>query len=144
MPKSDFDDAVFRQPPRQTPDKAKRKPSFVNGALPKDQEGVSFCINIKGDHTDNEGVAACKRVTNGSVVTHFVKFAVDGPDRGHMLNPYSIYFREGDDTRIEARRGSMRYEFKRVTEQAFNLYVKFLSTKIGAYRLDAERMVLNG
>lgn len=141
MPRDEF---IYRQPPKDKPEPGKRKPSFVNGALPAAEQGQSLCFDSKGEHTEDERSAACKRVTKGSAVTYFVKFATEGPDRGHMLNPYSIYYVPGDNTRIEARRGSMRYEFKKVTEPAFKLYVKFLATKIGAYRLDAERMVLNG
>lgn len=144
MPKIDFDGAIFRRPDKPITKETRRTPAFVNGAMPKDQVGVAFCCDIKGEPTDNEQSAACKRVTLENKVSYFIKFAVEGPDRGHMLNPYSIYYREGDDTRIEARRGSMRYEFKKVDEKAFNLYVRFLTSKIGAFRHDAERMVLNG
>ncbi len=142
MPKSDYDEAVFRQPPRDK--KKKPHPGYVEPVLPAEQSGETFAFDTAGKPTTNNRVASCKTVKKGAVTNYFVKYATDGPDKGHMLNPYSIYYREGDDTRIEARRGSMLYEFRKVPEVCFALYLKFLTSKISAYRIDAERAVSNG
>jgi hypothetical protein len=143
MPKSDYDGAIFRVDPKTRKSKT-RDPKFVADQLPEAQKGDVIAFNIKGEITSDAEKAACKWVVKSTSTNWFAKFATEGPDRGHLLNPFSIYYREGDDTRIEARRGSMRYEYKNVSEQAFNLYLKFLQTKIGAYRIDAERLVVNG
>lgn len=130
---------------RKESQKGQRKPPmFVSGQLPAEQQGETLGFNLSGEWTSNTNRMVCKRVSADEREAFFVKFAVEGPDRGHMLNPYSIYFREGDDVRIEARRGSMRYEFKRVTKEAFELYLKFLKTKTTSYRTAAERLALNG
>lgn len=65
---------------------------------------------------------------------YYIKYTVEGREKGLVFNPYSIYFREGDDT----RRKEM-YSFKRIKKEGFELYILFLQTRNSSYRLKLER-----
>lgn len=144
MPRSDYDDAIHRQPAKEKVAKQTRQTKFAaTGVLPEDEKGEPVCFDLNGEWTEDRNKAACKIIYTDGIAVHYVKFATEGPDRGHMLNPYSIYYREGDDTRIEARRGTMRYEFRKVNKEAFDLYVISLKKKIPGYRIEAERKATN-
>jgi hypothetical protein len=148
MPRNDYDNAVHKferkVDEKVKPGRRRKLATVTSGRLPEEQAGDVLCVDIRGNVTDSPTKAAAKQVTKDDRKTYFVKFAVDGPDRGHMLNPYSIYYKEGDDQATASRRGSMQYEFKAVTEQVFTLYCQFLTKRIGSYRLEAERLVING
>lgn len=136
MSKKELDEAVFKME-RPT------KPGFKT-ELPPEQKGTALCFDISGGLVADETRCAAKRVEGVRGPRYFVKFCTEGPDKGHVLNPYSVYFREGDDVRMEQRRGKLRYEFKLVSETAFHNYIRFLQTKLYAFCQNAEREILNG
>jgi hypothetical protein len=135
MSKKDLDDATF-QFQRSSP-----PPAFVT---PPEQEGEALCFNVQGEWTEDSQKCAAKRVNGVKGPRYFIKWCTDGPDKGHPLNPYSVYFREGDDVRLEAKRGKLRYEFKLVSQSAFSSYLRFLKTKKYTHCQETEREVLNG
>lgn len=136
MSRKELDEAILRVE-RPT------KPGFRVATPPKD-EGETFCYDIQGRWTDDEEKCAAKRVQGRHGVTLFAKWCMEGPDKGHLLNPNSIYFREGDDVRLESRRGQRRYEFRKVSQTAFDNYISFLQTKTFRFCQAAEREILNG
>lgn len=145
MSKKEMDAALFRfERPTQPGFKA-GPAQYVNTPLPPEQQGEAVCFDLSGQWTNDEKKCAAKRVADKSrQARFFIKWCLDGPDKGHPLNPYSIYFKEGDENRMDPRRGRQRYEFKVVTENVFNLYISFLKTKMASYCQAAEREILNG
>jgi len=71
----------------------------------------------------------------------FVKKGKVGADASHLLNPNSMWFNEGDEKAFDKRSGRKAFEFAKVTENCFNLYVKFLKTKNPAHLRNAEREI---
>lgn len=113
--------------------------------LPPNQQGDTVCYDTQGLVAADDINCAAKFVKDRfGRVRHFVKWCLEGPDKGHLLNPYSIYYRDGDDRREAARRGQRRYEFKPVTESAFNHYLRFLKTRTYVFCQAAEREILDG
>jgi hypothetical protein len=144
MSKQELDDAIFRPKRKVKPGTKAGPPQFVSGELPPEEQGEALCYDVQGRWTDNPNKCAAKRVSGKRGVRYFVKWCMEGPDKGHLLNPNSVYYRDGDDVKLEARRGQRRYEFKSVSETAFLSYLSFLETKIYRFCQNAEREILNG
>lgn len=144
MSKQELDDAIHRFERPSKPGFKVGPPRYVSKDLPFKEQGESLCFDVRGVWTADQERCAAKRVKTNRGIHYFVKWCLEGPDKGHLLNPYSIYFREGDDIKMEQRRGRLRYEFKQVSETAFNNYIKFLQTKLYALCQAAEREILNG
>jgi hypothetical protein len=62
--------------------------------------------------------------------TYWVKVAVAGPERGLMYNPTSPSF---------SKEYEGHYVFRKVSEQAFKCYMRFLETRNPLYARQAER-----
>ncbi len=59
---------------------------------------------------------------------------------GFFYNPIGIYNNLGDNTAFDNRKGKPVFAYRRVGQEAFNLYVSFLKTKNQAYLTNAERI----
>lgn len=68
-----------------------------------------------------------------------IRRANSGHDAGHFLNPRSPFYNEGDERRIQARKGKRLFEFVRVTQEQYDYYIKFLQTGNIAWLRAAER-----
>lgn len=144
MSKKKLDNSVFRFERSKKIGFKSGPVQYVSRELPPEEKGEAICFDIAGQWTDDEDKCAAKRVTSKRGPRYFIKWCLDGPDKGHPLNPYSVYFKEGDEKRMDPRRGGKRYEFKVVTENIFNMYLGFLKTKMAFYCQAVEREVLNG
>lgn len=136
MSKKDLDAAIHRFDRSSEPE--------FRPEPPPSEQGDAVCFDIKGQWTPSETKCAAKHINGQRGERFFVKFCLDGPDKGHLLNPYSVYFRDGDDVAIATRRGKLRYEFRQVSKTAFQNYIHFLKTRTYSYCQQAEREVLNG
>jgi hypothetical protein len=144
MSKKELDKATFRFDRPSKPGFKTGPPLFVTNEMPANQLGESLCFDTKGEWTKELEKCAAKRVQSSHGIHYFAKWCLEGPDKGHLLNPFSIYFREGDDVKMEQRRGRLRYEFRQVTEAVFNNYINFLKTKLYKYCQAAEGEILDG
>lgn len=153
MTRQELDKSIFMQKRPTKPDFKSDAPQFVSTELSSGQwkddypvglPGEAVYFDIKGEITQNQIGCAAKKIIGKKSTTHFIKWCMAGPDKGHPLNPYSIYFRNGDDVRVEPRRGQLRYEFIKVSESAFVNYLTFLKSRIYIFCLNSEREVLNG
>ena len=144
MSKKELDESILKI---EKPPKVGLKmgtPQYVSKPIPLDQQGEALCFDIKGVYTLDDNKCAAKIVkTPKNGANHFIKWCKEGPDKGHLLNPCSLYFREGDDVKMEPRRGELRFEFRRVSEVTFSYYLKFLQTKIYYYCQQAEKEILD-
>ncbi len=76
-----------------------------------------------------------------TIKEYLVKKGTVGADAGHLLNPNSIWFIDGQETSFDKRSGRKVFEFSKVTKSCFDFYLKFLQTKNPAYLRNAEREV---
>lgn len=144
MSRKEVDEAIFTfERPNNKGGFKTGPPRFVSTELPPEQQGESLCFDIWGQLTKDERGCAAKKVTKSKNVRYFAKWGTSGSNKGHLLNPNSLYFTEGDEKRVESRRGGMLYEFKLISETAFHNYVKFLQTKTFVFYQAAEREILN-
>lgn len=143
MSKKELDDAIFHMKRPERPGFKAGPPQFVSTGVPATEEGEALCFDIAGNWTADQKRCAAKSVKGIRGTRFFVKFCTDGPDKGHLLNPYSIYFREGDDIALVPRRGQAKYEFRTCSQAAFENYLQFLKTKTFVFCQRAEREILN-
>lgn len=97
----------------------------------------------EGRQTESEDAALAKQDNN----KFYVKFTNVGPDRGHIANPYSMWYNEPLHTgkaRHVPKLGVDALSFRPVSAGVYNAYVKFLVTKNQAYYRFAEREIING
>lgn len=59
--------------------------------------------------------------------SYWVKRATFGPERGFLFNPYSPNFNSDAIKRVVSHLGKWQYTYQKVTSQAFDAYLKFLS-----------------
>lgn len=101
--------------------------AYANGAVIIDNDSSPECL--------------CKQVVDGGTKTtnYLVKYVMTGSNAGNMVDP-------NDDENL-GKRGDWtsngRFEFRRVTKTAFDLYLKFLLTDNKAHFRQAAREVLN-
>lgn len=125
------------------------KTTFLDGInvskQDKTKDSVSIAYVIGAAISDDEQRAFAKKVINPSgVTTFYVKFATAGSNTGRMLNPWGLFYQEGDESRYEKQMGRYRYEYQKVSEGVFNSYLHFLKTRSERHLLHAEREAVNG
>jgi hypothetical protein len=59
---------------------------------------------------------------------HWVKRATAGADAGNLFNPHSPDFNPDAVNRVHHAMGRGQYEFRPVTSECFDLYMRFLTT----------------
>ncbi len=72
---------------------------------------------------------------------YYVKYAMNGPNAGSLLNRNSPLFTVGDDTRKQTSAGRNRYEFKKVNEEAYLSYLRYLKSGNEAHLRIAQRLL---
>lgn len=88
---------------------------------------------------DNDNVYA-KKEWNGKAYIYYIRRAVSGPDVPHLLNPWGMYFENGvNNRRFESHLGKRQYEYRKVPENVFNLYLDFLASRNQRFLREAER-----
>lgn len=95
---------------------------------------------IKAEKIDDKQVF-CKRVCHQSYAQCFIKAETFGISGGMFLNPTSMWFDSDRKNETISRTGKERFQFKKVSQEAFDLYIKFLKTGNVAYLRNAERMI---
>ncbi len=71
--------------------------------------------------------------------SYWIKKATFGPEAGCMYNPLSPTFDRYSLGKV-GNGGRKAYEYKRVTEQSFNLYIQFIKTQNTLFLKNAERV----
>lgn len=88
--------------------------------------------------------ASLAKKTSGKRTQYFCKFNTSGPEAGHLVNPWSMYMDEAVvfKNTVNAHTGKLLQEYREVTEEVFNLYVRYLSSRSDIHYRQAERMAL--
>ncbi len=139
MPASDYAAAIFVRPTKSKPIIATPNPTFSStGQLPKSTTATTL-FDCNGNITKDPAKGFCKVVND----EHYIKYGTYGASKNSLLNPYSMYYKTDDENRAQPQRGSMLFEYTRVSEECFNNYMAFLQTKINSYFVNAERLIRN-
>jgi len=96
----------------------------------------------KNDSSDGEtkDVIRVKAIIDEPEETnYYIKKCNMGADASHLLNPNSIWYKDGETRGFDKTRGKDYYSYSKVNENCFKLYLKFLETKNQAYLRNAER-----
>lgn len=150
MSRKEIEESQQRFVRAKPPEPKRGKPIYIDNAnvnqnnLPHN-EPIEFHFKESGRLTeDTVGSYAMKREYPNGRKEYYVKFATAGSGVGRMLNPWGVYYKDGDDVKYEKTMGRKRYEFKKVQENIFDSYMNFLRTRNERYILVAEREVNNG
>ncbi len=79
-------------------------------------------------------------VENDGEAKYYAKVAQFGPYVGTLQNPNATFARPEDSREYDNNRGKARYEYKRVPEDVFSFYVRFLKTANEANWREASRI----
>lgn len=138
------EDSLYSNPvaDRTGPGGRREMVGYSGGEVP--QEGsTALGFDLSGQYSEDDGKVVAKRVESGGGVRCYVLSSTTGTDAGRLMNPYGLYFDENDISRFHAQKGRARYEFRRVSEDAFEDYLRFLRTRIESHLRSAERRVLD-
>lgn len=70
----------------------------------------------------------------------YAKYSTSGMDSGQLCNPNSPLYNPINQTKFHSETGKYHYEWKKVKEEIFELYLSFLKTGNVAYIRQAERV----
>jgi hypothetical protein len=112
-----------------------KKNELENFNLPPVSEKTICYIGAKGNET-SESEALAKKVTcnynySDISVQYFVRVG-----RGELIDPYQI------DYGITKNKLSSMYKYKKVSEKAYNTYVKYLTNKNRIHFTTARRLIM--
>ena len=74
----------------------------------------------------NSPEAIAKIAVSPRSTSYFLKQATNGPDRGHLFNPQSPTYNAAFLERAVRQLGKGQYEFRRVSQSAYELYMRFM------------------
>tara|TARA_R110002020_G_scaffold251416_1_gene465298 strand:- start:1103 stop:1450 length:348 start_codon:yes stop_codon:yes gene_type:complete len=89
-------------------------------------------IGLKGDSTTEDQAIAKSVISSDGSKRFYVKYG-----RGELLDPYQI-----DSSYAGSRRQTNIYKFKKVPEQSFDNYKKYLETKNRIFFTKARRFLM--
>ncbi len=118
-----------------------KMPNEKNVAVEEDERSVIAYTHLANHSLEDEKETFAKAVTVGKKTTYWILHGLQST----LFNPYG--FDSEDFTRSRAsvtRKGKREYVFKKVEEQVFSYYLKFLKTKNPLWLRHAEREKING
>ena len=100
--------------------------------IPDPEQLETIFIDLNGKTTsEDKAIAKTVKSSNGSN-THYIKYG-----RNELLDPH-----QADSSYASTRRQSHMYKFKKVSEQTFQSYVKYLESKNRLYFTKARRFLM--
>lgn len=138
-----WEQGVFVRPER--PDRRKVRPdkNLFGGEEIAVPVTTVIMFNISGKVTEKKDDACAKCEETDGHVRFFTKFSTDGYDKGQLLDPWGVYFKPSDLTKLAINAGRSKYEYRQVKESAFHDYLHYLTTHDPRYLRSAERQVLD-
>lgn len=111
------------------------KPVFVDGPVLPDRDETpsavySYCMegSLMVYEGDRENSLARREVYSDGSERFYIKTWTTGLHNGKVLDPWGIYFKDGDERRVTVA-GLKQHEYRSVTMQKFNDYVEYLKTR---------------
>jgi hypothetical protein len=109
----------------------------ISGQRTEDR-GQKMCYGIDLEIVE-DGPRSFAKIDNGK---HFIKKATSGPESGHFLNPFSIWYDQTCKKSENPRMGKEVIQYQKVNPTCFNLYLRFLETRNLAHYRNAERALI--
>lgn len=88
----------------------------------------------------SEELVFAQHANNANGDSYYVAMVLTGMDAGHFLNTQSMWYNADAKRVVDPNRGASNIQLKKVTQEVFDLYVKFLKTKNVSYLRNAERV----
>ena len=100
--------------------------------IPDPVETDTTYIGLKGEETTEDQAMAKSVISSDGSKMFYIKYG-----RSEILDPYQI-----DSSFASSRRQRHVYKFKKVNEEAFNSYKKYLETKNRIFFTKARRFLM--
>lgn len=102
---------------------------------------VETGYGLKGQEVDVRSAECLAKKVEGQYSTsYFIKRASAGPDAGRLYNPHSPNHMPGQNPlKVLGENGRARYEFRKVSREAFENYLAYLRTNNPSFIRMAER-----
>ena len=84
-------------------------------------------------------MALAKEVRDEDKRTYFIRCSTESSSRNNFYNPYGQNKADAL-TKFNASKGKRLFEFRKVKEEVFDFYTKFLRTKNETYLTQAQRL----
>lgn len=109
----------FDEPPIHTihPEKERREP-----------KANAYTLECEPCDPDAPEALAKRTVSESNQIRYWIKRGMVGAETGFLFNPQSPLFDELTVNRFHAALGRGKYEFREVTQEAYELYLRFLRT----------------
>jgi hypothetical protein len=144
MSKKEVEESKLYFVPAKAEKPLKGKTTYLDGIkinkVVSSEGAVSICYGENATELpDGKGVFAKKITYSSGRSEHFILFATIGANINKMINPWGLYYNSGDEVKYEKQMGRNKYEYRKVSEEVFQTYIKFLETRAQRYILTAER-----
>ena len=98
---------------------------------------------IAGELKEDNANALAKEVT-GKSTRYYCKFNTSGVEAGHLFNPWSMYSDPAvkQINTINKLTGKFAQEYKEISKEVFDMYLRYLDSQSDVYYRQAERMAL--
>lgn len=93
--------------------------------------------NPRSQNKDNKNILAKTEPSNNNQQYYYLKVGA----HGRIFNPIGLYS-EGKQEKFLSKIGKNEFEFRKVNQKVFDLYVNFLRTKNLAWLNNAEREMI--
>ncbi len=100
--------------------------------IPEPDKIETTFLDINGKETSEENAVAKRVESSGGSTTFYVKYG-----RNEILDPHQT-----DSSYAAARRQSHLYKFKKVSQETFQSYAKYLESKNRLYFTHARRFLM--
>lgn len=123
---------------------ARKNTTVAEAVHGEEQETVGYSVSKNPDSpclivpVDSDECFA-KRIQTGNIIRYYVKFGLDG----YMYDPWAS-MSDGSYNKMAKVLGRKVWEFKEVKKRGFEYYLTFLKSRNKAWKLNAEREVVNG
>jgi hypothetical protein len=102
-------------------------------------------VGIGGKYFSADGAQVlAKTMNNQKGCKYFCKFNTTGVEAGHLVNPWSMYADEAVTpiNKMNNKTGKFEQEYKEVSKEVFDLYVRYMSSQSDVHYRQAERGAL--
>lgn len=107
----------------------------------KEKIAKTVYYNRAGQMAESDGPDTFAKTVSGILEQFYVKKSNERNTASRLLNPNAPFFQETTEGRNSLRMGKPLYEYRKVSRECFDLYLKFLSTGNASYLRSAERIL---
>jgi len=121
--------------------KENEKKSTVPSVVNNEPEVIGYTIGAKKVKPDADNcVAKVATDLESGNSRYWLKRATSGLEAGRLFNPHGPGYTAASAKRFWAETGKNQYEFRKATQESFELYMKFLESGNELHLRQAERV----